>query len=256
MKKSIILFFLSLTTIAVYAQDGKQLVTEMIAALGGKQNFYNLGNVTYDYEYQDPNSGLHFKGKEAYIFDGELSRADFTIHTMLAPKGGQVTEGYDGTNFWVSLDGQDVQTEQALGFARFLRKTNYYWFTMFFKLLDDGVNQEFIGTKQVDGKDYNLVRITFGDDIGDAQDTYVLYINTTTKLVDQFLFTITAFGVTEPKLMRFNYEIVNGIKIPSDRTYINADWEGNITGEKAATTTWKNIKFGTVTDSSFFSKKE
>jgi len=254
MKKYITTVVLAIFMTTTYAQDGKQLVAEMMDALGGKQNFYNLGSVTYDYEYQDPNSGLHFKGKEAYMFDGELSRADFKIHTMLAPKGGQVTEGYDGKNFWVNIDDQEVETEQALGFARFLRKTNYYWFTMFFKLLDEGVNQEFIGTKQLNGQNYNLVKITFGDAVGDAQDTYVLYINAETKLVDQFLFTITAFGVTEPKLMRFTYETINGIKIPTDRNYIDADWDGNIKGEKAAITTWKNIEFGGVTDKSYFSK--
>ena len=182
--------FFAIATLTTYAQDGKQLIAETMDALGGKQNFYNLGSVSYDYEYQDPNTGLHLKGKEAYLFDGELSRSDFSIHTMLAPKGGQVTEGYDGTNFWVTIDGNTVDTEQATGFARFLRKTNYYWFTMFFKLLDDGVNQEFIGTKQVNGQDYNLVKITFGDNVGDASDTYVVYINTKTKLIDQFLFTI------------------------------------------------------------------
>lgn len=236
---------------SVYAQDPKQLLSEMMDALGGSQNFYNKGSVSYDYEYNDPNSGLHFIGKEQYVFDGELSRADFTTHTMLAPKGGLVTEGYDGTNFWATIDGKATQEEQALGFARFLRKTNYYWFTMFFKLLDDGVHQTYQGETTLNGKSYHLIKISFGESIGDAQDTYVLYLNKKTKLIDQFLFTITAFGITEPNLMRFDYETVDGIKIPSKRNYIKSNWKGEILGKIPAITTWNSIKFGNVDRSIF-----
>ena len=166
MKTRLIYLFVLSLSLTTFAQDGKELIAETMDALGGQQNFYNLGSVSYDYEYQDPNTGLHLKGREAYMFDGELSRSDFETHTMLAPKGGQVTEGYDGNDFWVTIDGQAVDTDQAKGFARFLRKTNYYWFTMFFKLLDDGVNQKFVGSKTVNGKDYNMVKITFGENIG------------------------------------------------------------------------------------------
>ena len=254
MKKNLFILLLSIIVSTMYAQDAKQLLAETMEAMGGKTNFYNKGSVSYNYEYNDPNSGLHFVGKEMYHFDGELSRADFTTHTMTAPKGGAVTEGYDGANFWVNIDGQKTTSEEALGFARFLRKTNYYWFTMFFKLLDDGVNQKFTGTKTMNGKTYNIVKITFGEKVGDAQDTYVLYINKETKLIDQFLFTITAFGVTEPNLMRFDYETIDGIKIPTRRNYIKSNWDGEIIGTIPAITTWENIQFGTV-DRSIFTQK-
>ncbi len=251
MKKTIVLLASIFLLQGVYAQDPKQLLSEMMDALGGSQNFYNKGSVSYDYEYNDPNSGLHFIGKEQYVFDGELSRADFTTHTMLAPKGGLVTEGYDGTNFWVTIDGNNTSEEQALGFARFLRKTNYYWFTMFFKLLDNGVNQTYEGETTLDGKSYHLIKISFGSNIGDAQDTYIVYLNKETKLIDQFLFTITAFGITQPNLMRFDYETVDGIKIPSKRNYIKSNWNGEIIGEVPAITTWNNITFGNVDRSVF-----
>ena len=125
---------------------------------------------------------------------------------------------------------------------------------MFFKLLDEGVHQEFIGAKKIQNKEYNLVKISFGEKVGDAQDTYVLYINKETKLIDQFLFTITAFGVTEPNLMRFDYEVIDGIKIPTKRNYIKSNWDGEIIGTVPAVTTWENITFGGV-NKSVFTKK-
>ena len=72
--------------------------------------------------------------------------------------------------------------------------------------------------------------------------------------MDQFLFTIIAFGIKEPSLMRFEYETINGIKIGTKRTYIKADWDGNIVGEKYVTTDWKNVQFGVDPDRDMFSK--
>ena len=232
-----------------------KVVAEMIEATGGKQNFYNLGSVTYAFEYRDPNSPITLIGQETYVFNGELSRADYSEHSLLGTNG-KVIEGYDGKNTWVTFNGKVSEDEQANGVARFLRKTNYYWFAMFFKLLDEGVNHELLPSKQVNGTNYDLVKITFGDTIGDAQDTYILYINQETKLVDQFLFTIKAFGIEEPSLMIVEYETIDGIQVGSKRKYIKADWEGNIVGEKYVTTDWKNVQFGISLDRGLFLKPE
>ena len=253
MKNAIRFFFLFLFSLQLNAQNPDQLIADMVEALGGKQNFYNQGNVTYDYEYKDPNSPLTLTGKETYVFDGELSRGDYSEHSLLGANG-KVLEGFDGKEAWVKFNGQVSADKQANGVARFLRKTNYYWFAMFFKLQDEGVNLEYTGTKKVEGRDYDLVKVTFGDQVGDAQDTYVLYINKRTKLVDQFLFTVIGFGITEPNLMKVNYETIKGIKIPSDRVYIKSNWEGEVVGEKWVTTYWSNIQFNTKMDSNLFSK--
>jgi len=242
-----------LTTTFSTAQNARQLVADMIETLGGKQAFYNLGNVTYDFSYHDPNASLKLASKETYVFDGELSYGDFSEHGFLGSNG-KVLEGYDGKNAWVKFNGKISADKKANGIARFLRKTNYYWFTMFFKLQDAGVNLKYVGTKKVEGRDYNLVKVTFGKAVGDAQDTYVLYINKRTKLVDQFLFTITAFGITKPKLMRVRYGVFNGIKIPYDRVYIDSNWDGDIVGKKWVTTYWSNIRFNTRINKAIFSK--
>ncbi len=62
------------------AQNANQLVADMIETLGGKQAFYSLGNVTYDFSYHDPNTSLILTSKETYVFDGELSLGDFSEH--------------------------------------------------------------------------------------------------------------------------------------------------------------------------------
>ncbi len=236
-------------------KTARQYIEHAINAIGGSKAFYNKGTVTYDYEYRAPEgpNAITLIGKETYMFEGERSYASFTTHSLTGANG-KVVEGYDGKNAWVTFDGKVSDNEQANGVARFLRKTNYYWFAMFYKLLDPGVNQEFLSDQTINGKDYKRIKITFGDDVGDGQDTYVIYVNKETKLIEQFLFTIVGFGVTDPFLMTFDYETIEDIKIPTKRRYIESDWDGNIKGKNYYITNWTNIKFGVELDTSMFEK--
>lgn len=256
MKKLIVALLVVLGTTTVTAQQSaKQIIKQSIAAIGGKQNFYNKGTVTYNFEYRAPKgkNSIHLIGKETYMFDGERSYGSYTKHSLTGANG-KVVEGYNGTDAWVTFDGKVSDNKQANGVARFLRKTNYYWFAMFFKLADDGLNHELLSDQVVNGNAYNRIKITFGDAVGDAQDTYIIYVNKKTKMIDQFLFTVVGFGIKDPFLMTFDYEKVDGIKIPSRRKYIEADWDGNIKGKAYYITNWTNIEFGIDIAKSMFEK--
>ncbi|WP_299763843.1 DUF6503 family protein [uncultured Dokdonia sp.] len=254
MEKSIkFLFLIFFSAFSVSAQDAKKIVAEMINELGGKETFYNLKNVTYNVEYKDPNTPMILISKETYVFDKERSYSEYSEHSILGANG-NISEGYDGEKTWIKFNGKISTDKQANAIADFWRKTNYYWFAMFFKLQDEGVNLKHMGNKKIEGRDYDLIKVTFGQNVGDDQDTYVLYINQRTKLVDQLLFTVIAFNITEPELMKFNYETIDGIKIPTERVEISSNWEGDFLGKKWSTTYWTNIKFNTKVDLEMFSK--
>jgi hypothetical protein len=246
--------FLTLFTISsLYAQNAEKIVADMIHKLGGKDAFYNMKNVTYDLEFKDPNTPITLVSKEVYVFDKERSFATYSENSMLRGKG-KVTEGYDGENAWVKFNGKTSNDKQANEIGRFWRKTNYYWFAMFYKLQDKGVNLKHIGNKKVEGRDYDLIKVTFASGVGDSKDTYVLYVNKKTKLVDQLLFTVVAFDITEPELLKLHYETIDGITIPTERVEISSNWKGEIVGKKWATTYWTNIKFNNKIDMTIFSK--
>ncbi len=256
MKKTILLLlFASFTTTSI-SQTAKRIVIRTIKATGGKKNYYNLGNVNYDLEYRTPpgKGATTLVANETYVFDGERSHSAYKEHSILGGNG-NIVEGYNSEQAWVTFDGKISSDEKANGVAHFLRKTNYFWFSMIFKLLDDGVNHERLSDQKVNGENYYRVKITFDENVGDTQDTFVIYVNKRTKLIDQFLFTVVAFGLTEPNLMITDtYEIINNIKIPSKRKYVKSDWEGNINGEKYSFTNWTNIKFNNTIDNSLFEK--
>jgi hypothetical protein len=62
-------------------------------------------------------------------------------------------------------------------------------------------------------------------------------------LIDQFLFTVLDFGVTEPLLMKVEYEEIAGLKLATKKKYAPADWEGNIKQEVWVDEICENIKF-------------
>ncbi|MDN5211402.1 hypothetical protein QQ020_05050 [Fulvivirgaceae bacterium BMA12] len=225
--------------------QGKALIKEMVKAVGGIEALKSLKDVEYEYIYDVPGEGKKDVSLERYIFDGEYSWAKYTTHTkwVMPDVEGEVEQGYNGKESWVTLNGKIVEDSAVVKIGDFLRKTNFYWFCMMFKQLDPGMTYEYKGTQTVDGVDYELVKVGFEAHVGDAQDTYVLYINPKTKLVDQFLFTVMDFGMTNPLLTKIEYQTVEGIKVPASRKYIVSDWEGTVKGEDWIENYYKDVKF-------------
>jgi hypothetical protein len=163
-------------------------------------------------------------------------------------------QGYNGKGFWLKIDGQKVTDHNAIESVKFTRKTNFYWFAMMQKLLDPGINYEYLGQKSVDNEVYEVVKITFAsiDDV--ASDIYQLYINPKTNLVDQFLFTVVSKNVTDPILMRVKYENINGILLTTYRKYTKSDWNANVIKDVWVEEITKDIQFNQNLDGDLFNK--
>lgn len=225
----------------------KQLIIEMTEACGGKDSFLAKKDVQYVYTYSKPWLNQKDVSLEKYLFDQERSVGVYTTYTKGIfddPSKGHVTQIFHGKKTIVKV-GDSILTEGPfVDRAHFLRKTNYYWFAMMFKLLDDGTNYEYKGSKEVNGVNYELVEINYGENVGEVNDTYLLYINPETKLVDQFLFTVMAFDRVEPLLMKVKYAEVEGLQLPTHREYARADWEGNVLDTNWTQEICTEVRFG------------
>jgi hypothetical protein len=214
---------------AAKTPDPRDLVTKVVEAAGGVDALRAKNDVEYTYIYRNGASGKLDVSVERYVFDGERSWARYDVHENLPPEiEGTVVQGYDGRTTWQTADGAPATDTAQLRRADFLRKTNFYWFAMTFKLLDPGLRYSYEGQRKVGDTNYELVKITFGEGVGDVSDTYVLYIDTNTWRVDQFLFTVLDFGKTEPLLMRVRYDRVDGVLLPTERHYTASDWAGSV----------------------------
>lgn len=235
-------------------KDPKALVEQMVMMVGGIERLYELRDVEYTYTVRDAESGKQDVSLERYIFDGELSWARYSERQKTLPDlEGELIQGFDGQTSWATLDGEPIRDKQAMRRVDFSRKTNYYWFVMMYKLLDPGINYDYKGARSVDGISYDLVEITFDQGVGDVQDTYLLYINPTTKLVDRFLFTVMDFNLTTPMLMLVEYEQVDGLTLPVTRKFTRSNWDGEIAGDAWTEELMRDIKFNNNIPRALFS---
>ncbi|MEM6733964.1 MAG: DUF6503 family protein, partial [Myxococcota bacterium] len=185
-------FFLTATAASASPNKGETLVRQMIDAVGSYDALKKRGDVEYTYVYESQDGKKRDVSLERYRFDGELSWAKYSERGyQLAPDmKGEFVQGWDGKNAWATVDGKLVSDEKMTGMSRFFRKTNFYWFAMMQKLGDPGLIYEYQGQKTLEGKTFETVKVGFESNVGDASDTYVLFINPETKLVDRFLFTV------------------------------------------------------------------
>lgn len=219
-----------------------EIVFQSVEKMGNLERLKALKDVQYSYIYQTAD-GKKDSITERYIFENELSYAKYHIHERSMTKyEGELEQGFDGENFWLYQDGEmAVDQDSWMKMVRFSRKTNFYWFCMFQKLLDPGVNYKMIGEDSLNGNFYNVVEISFKSD--QPTDIYRLFINKKTNLCDRFLFTVMDFNKSDPFVMTLDYTEVDGILIPSKRKYTKGDWDGNNLNDNWTLVSWENIEF-------------
>ncbi|QIE58492.1 hypothetical protein G5B37_02635 [Rasiella rasia] len=229
-----------------FQNKGHELVYNMVEKVGNYQNLRSKKDVTYTYTYTTPD-GMSDISTEKYIFDGELSYGEYKQHQRTLPQlEGTLEQGFDGKQYWLKANGTVIDDTTALKRVQFNRPTNFYWFTMFQKLLDPGLHYEYLGEKEIDKTLFDVVKVSFETKNDKATDIYQLYINKNTGLVDQFLFTVADFGVMEkPFLMQLEYEKVDDFLIPTKRKYKASTWDVEVTDAPWIIVTWSDISFDT-----------
>ncbi|WP_432411743.1 hypothetical protein [Rasiella sp. SM2506] len=227
-----------------FQNKGHELVHTMAQKVGTYDKLLEKNDVTYTYTYQTPD-GKTDVATEKYLFKDELSYGAYTQHERTLPQlQGLIEQGYNGTEFWLKHNEAILTDEDFIKKVQFNRPTNFYWFTMMQKLLDTGLKYEYIGEEIIKGNDYDIVKVTFDSNENKATDTYQLYINKKTALVDQFLFTVADFNIIDtPNLMKLEYETIDGFLLPTKRKYKKSTWNADETDAPWILVNWSDIKF-------------
>ncbi|KAA3622365.1 MAG: hypothetical protein DWP94_08430 [Flavobacterium sp.] len=238
-----------------FQNKGHELIYQLVQKVGDYQTLRDKKDVVYTYTYSVPDGKTDISN-EKYIFDGELSYGEYKQHQRTLPHlEGTLEQGFNGEEFWLKLNGINITDSIALKRVAFARPTNFYWFSMFQKLLDPGLKYEYLDKKTIDNKTYDIVKISFESKNNRPTDIYQLYINETSGLVDQFLFTVADFGVMEtPFLMQLEYEKIEELLIPTTRRYKKSNWDALVTDEPWIKVSWTNIKFNNRLSQADFEK--
>lgn len=231
------------------------LIEKMTKKVGSYDKLLKKKDVVYTYSYITP-EGKYDQSIEKYIFDGELSYGQYITHQRtFTDLLGTIEQGYDGSEFWLKHEGEIINSKERLKRVIFNRPTNYYWFTMMQKLLDPGLNYEYLGKTTIGNNKYEIVKISFEPQENKASDVYQLYINEETSMIDQLVFTVAEFGVIdEPYLMKLEYEKIDGLYIPTERLYKKSDWNATVTNKPWTKVNWTNISFNNGLNKEIFNK--
>lgn len=238
-----------------FTNKGHELIYNLTEKVGNYNKLLAKKDVVYNYTYTTPD-GSTDQSLEKYIFKGELSYGKYTKHQRtLNQIKGILEQGYDGKTYWLKANGNLINDTLALQKVAFNRPTNFYWFTMFQKLLDPGLQYEYLGNKTINNTAYEIVKVSFESKNDKPTDIYQLYINTTTGLVDQFLFTVADYGVLEtPYLMVLDYETIDGFLIPTKRKYKKSNWQAEVTDSPWIIVHWTDIRFNNGLQKKDFTK--
>ena len=216
-------------------------------AQGGWGDLWNKKDVsyTYDYRYADGKADV---STERYIFANEASFGHYTQHDINAMPGakGEVTQLFDGNTAKVMVGDTPIEDPAAIGGTEFLRRANYFWFVMPYKLNDKGTIAKYMGQEEYNDITYDKVEITYDATITgkEQNDIYVLYVNPDTKMIDRFYFSLPAMGVNEPLIIaNYEYEDIEGQKVATKRSIFMPSPDGySETPNLVQTLT--NVKFG------------
>lgn len=229
--------------------DASSIIQAVEATAGDWDNLWALKDVEFTYSYHSPADDKMDLSTERYMFDTEHSWAKYSRHeiNVFPEQEGETIQCYDGKDkAEVSLNGEVLEDEEALGLSQFLRKANYFWFVMNFKLDNPGTVHEYMGQEEVNGTTYDKVKVSYESEVTGKpeNDTFVLFVNPETKLVDRFLFSLPAWEVMDPVLlMEVEYTEMEGLMLPTlRRAYIPND-EGQYSETPNLVQTSSDIKF-------------
>jgi tryptophanase len=118
----------------------------------------------------------------------------------------------DGTDAWIwPADVQGVN-------PRFWAATGFYFSSIPFVFADPGVIHERLPDEELDGVMYDMVKVSYEGQIGDASDTYTMYVDKTSGQLRAVRYTVT-FGFRpargETLFYYDDYVTVDGLTVPT-----------------------------------------
>lgn len=197
---------------------GGRLVLAAIEAHGGLDRWYATPTSAFAWEYSNLRANLRFQSY--LVADNRSRRIYHELRKLGQPDAAAPAEGrfaWNGEEAWISPG-----SLRALN-PRFWSATGYYFVMMPFVFADPGLHYEVLPDEQLDGRSYDMVRVSFDSDVGDTpDDRYTLYLDKRSHRLRAIRYTVTFFGLRgdpneQPQtLFQYDeYQEVGGLQVPT-----------------------------------------
>ncbi|MEX2303749.1 MAG: DUF6503 family protein [Bryobacterales bacterium] len=205
-----------LSPAAAQQRDAKavELGKSVMQAMGGEKAWDNVHFVRYDFivsmggETRANRSHLWDKWAGRYRFESKTKEGKSQV--VLFNVNDQQGDVYiDGAR----IDGEGAATALKGAYSAFIN--DMYWLAMPWKWLDQGVNLKYIGAKEHEGKNYEVVELTFQKVGLTPGDTYNAYIDPSSKLMTHWEYTLQGGN---KGAWNWEYGTHNGVKLASNHT--------------------------------------
>ena len=191
-------------------EKSKVLVAAMIEAHGGMDTWAAAPSVAFTEQWT-------VGGEPGAVMRFVIEQGPRRVHAEVV--GTDTRIGWDGEQAW----GLNWDVPRP---PRFLAQLNYYFLNLPWLTQDPGVFLEYEGTGSIyDGdKRYEIVRMTFGQGVGDSpEDYYRLYIDPETHVLAATGYIVTYQAILpegmsqspENTLVFESYEQVDGLTVPT-----------------------------------------
>lgn len=169
------------------------LIGLWIDSLGGMETYRNFESASYTITtvMYDTLSGRVKRMRPRYVW---IKKGPYGQETRVERWEGNdfIVQGFNGRDEWATLNGEFLpDTAKDWRETRYVAGDLFYWPGLPFKLRDDGVFLHYRGISDLPGAvfrtdpaeavpstgaaRYHAVGVTFGEDIGDHQDTWAYY---------------------------------------------------------------------------------
>ncbi len=227
-----------------------------IDAHGGLEAWLAASTLAFTFDYQPldaPERRMHTRNR----VDHWSARARQDEREGGA--GAEATLGWDGREAWIMPAPEAFPTT-----ARFWALTPYYFVGMPFVAADPGVNITALPDAELDGVAHRLVKLSYGEGIGDAPDDYyILYLHPETHRLAALRYVVSYPGFfpegghSPEKLMRYDgWHDAGGLRLAGTLDTFRWDAEAGRLGPLVTRIVVSEIAVGETWSRSIFARPE
>ncbi|MEP0985695.1 DUF6503 family protein [Ekhidna sp.] len=236
------LTYLVLSVFIVACQSGKQDQEQQKSEATYKAPDHHSESLT---SVLDAHGGYEqwSKMKSLSYMKGEESTITNLQNRKIRLESPKQTIGFDGENVWVTPDSVDASR------SRFYHNLYFYFYAMPFVVGDPGAFYEDVEPRELQGKTYNGIKVSYGDGVGDApDDNYIIWIDSETNQMEWLMYTVT-YQSGEPsdtyKLIKYDqWDKFEGLVLPTTLQWY--EYDGETVGEpRGDAVDFKNIEIST-----------